>query len=358
MRGSEHITVAVATTAGAVWFFMGRSGDATLGIYAATSGAAAIGALAPDIDHPKSLISNGLPARLFALGLCMLLLVTVGGVMLSQQAGDTLGAAMLTPIIEAVRPFIGWAWALVLVAITLLAVSHVVSSLFEHRGPTHSLAAAAAFTLFACIGFALAGQPWLLGLVVGWGYLSHLMTDAITPMGLPAVLWPWVPCRPTTPSPPYDPQMVTNRRSSEVGFSPEAFSGEVSAGPRRPMLAAAPVHRQMIVIAVMGAVLAASIGIPLALVRGVAQPVASAPVLFAPEASPVTDVDLAKQRLLETNPELYGQLSNPDSPSVRFDGSHVTYEWMAVRQNSSASAQVKPASLTLDSSGQVVGFSW
>lgn len=57
--------------------------------------------------------------------------------------------------------------------------------LFEHRGPTHSILAA---NLLAWLVITLSGQP-PLGLAVGIGYLSHLVADGISYMGVP-YLWP------------------------------------------------------------------------------------------------------------------------------------------------------------------------
>lgn len=104
--------------------------------------------------------------------------------------------------------------------------------------------------------------------------------------------------------------------------------------------------------------LAAAVGIPFFMLRGMAQSVAGTPAPSAVEDQPVPDVGLAKQRMLEANPDLYGRLSNPDAPSVGVAGSYVTYQWDAVQQNSSNSVEIKPVSLTLDGTGQVVGFSW
>jgi hypothetical protein len=79
--------------------------------------------------------------------------------------------------------------ALVL-GLVLLALGRVVSAMVEHRGATHSLGVCAVLTLVGCVGSAVAGQPWTLGLWFGWGYLSHLLADLITPLGCPALFWP------------------------------------------------------------------------------------------------------------------------------------------------------------------------
>ena len=69
-------------------------------------------------------------------------------------------------------------------------ISGPLSRLFGHRGFTHSLLAVG----MAVWGLAQVEAPWLLSgavkdaLIVG--YLSHLLGDWLTPMGIP-LLWPW-----------------------------------------------------------------------------------------------------------------------------------------------------------------------
>lgn len=183
--------IAAATTAGAVWLVTRGSGDATFATYASASAAAGIGALVPDIDHPKSLISNGIPSRFLALGGVAVMLVTLGDFLVGREETPSLSAALLMPMIDAVRPYLGWAWLVIGLAVALLVASLVASMFLEHRGPTHSFVAAAAASIGATIALVIAGQTWLLGLCFLWGYASHLLTDMLTPMGLPFALWPW-----------------------------------------------------------------------------------------------------------------------------------------------------------------------
>ncbi len=79
-------------------------------------------------------------------------------------------------------------------------ISGPLSRLFGHRGFTHSLLAVG----MGVWGLAQVEAPWLLSgavkdaLIVG--YLSHLLGDWLTPMGIP-LLWPWrrrfrLPCLP------------------------------------------------------------------------------------------------------------------------------------------------------------------
>jgi len=352
------MAVAAATTAGAVWLVVGRTGDASLGLYAVTAGAAAVGALIPDIDHPHALLSKRIPLGLFAAGTMVLGLVSLGGHMVSRQGSDTLGSVMITPMVEAARPFIAWAWVLVLMAILLPAASSVASSVLGHRGPAHSLAAAAMVTVVACLGLALAGQPWSLGLVVGWGFLSHLIADATTKMGLPALLWPWGSYELRRPGSQLTPPVAASPDAPEHSSSLQAPSAEAHPDARQPTSLTAPGLRSVAQLALIGIALATAIGISFVLLQGVTRPGVGTPPPAAAEAYPAPDIQLAKQRLLETNPDIYGKISNPDTPKVEVAESYITYEWTAVEQRGPASVQIKPASITLDSSGQVSGFSW
>ena len=69
-------------------------------------------------------------------------------------------------------------------------ISKPVARAFGHRGFTHSLLAVG----MGVWGLAQVEAPWLLSgavkdaLIVG--YLSHLLGDWLTPMGIP-LLWPW-----------------------------------------------------------------------------------------------------------------------------------------------------------------------
>ena len=69
-------------------------------------------------------------------------------------------------------------------------ISGPLSRLFGHRGFTHSLLAVG----MGVWGLAQVEAPWLLSGVVKdaliVGYLSHLLGDWLTPMGIP-LLWPW-----------------------------------------------------------------------------------------------------------------------------------------------------------------------
>ncbi len=66
----------------------------------------------------------------------------------------------------------------------------------RHRGPTHSLAALAAFAALLRWGLAASGLPapaWVWPVAVS-GYASHLAADLLTVEGL-QLLWPVLPIR-------------------------------------------------------------------------------------------------------------------------------------------------------------------
>lgn len=64
-------------------------------------------------------------------------------------------------------------------------IGHLLFSGLKHRGVTHSLLA-----LVAIGAAALTSLPWLIGVVVTIGYLSHILADMLTVSGLP-VFWPY-----------------------------------------------------------------------------------------------------------------------------------------------------------------------
>jgi membrane-bound metal-dependent hydrolase YbcI (DUF457 family) len=60
-----------------------------------------------------------------------------------------------------------------------------------HRGVTHSLLVTVVVTYAGVKYYDYAGLPILFGLCFGWGWLSHLVLDAFTEMGLPDLAWPF-----------------------------------------------------------------------------------------------------------------------------------------------------------------------
>lgn len=81
-----------------------------------------------------------------------------------------------------------------IVSLPLRLFGYLLKGTLGHRGGTHSLAMAAAFTLFIGIGITM-----LFGVTADWaiwavlvGCLSHLVADMLNPSGVP-LLWPMLP---------------------------------------------------------------------------------------------------------------------------------------------------------------------
>ena len=67
------------------------------------------------------------------------------------------------------------------------------------------------------------------------------------------------------------------------------------------------------------------------------------------------DVNLALQRLTEASPEIRQRLSNASQPQLSVTNGMATYTWEYVSKSTQSSASVARISITLDSSGQIVG---
>jgi len=187
VRGRTHVAMAVLPAALLLGALSSGGAAIDASVYLAAPVSAAIGALAPDIDHRRSRIGNGLPAEILVGGIGVLLALFGGAWLLSRL-----------PVLRALTfefsvtdsPIFRWAIVAVLASVALLVLSFVASAALKHRGPTHSLVFAAGTSAVFGIGCAVAGAPWQYGLVFGWGYLSHLMGDAMTASGCRSLLWP------------------------------------------------------------------------------------------------------------------------------------------------------------------------
>lgn len=199
MQGREHVAVALAGAAGLLYLTAGPDAMVS-GAGAAAFGAAALGSLAPDIDHPSAWISNRIPGSLLGLGLGSLLLYALAAWELRQEDGG-LFDAMFASLVTQAGPYLHLMWALVVLGGGLVVLSKLVRLLTGHRGATHSLAVAVGLTLLSTLWFGGAGYP-MAGIWLGFGYVTHLLTDALTPKGCPALLWPWRPRASTQPSDP------------------------------------------------------------------------------------------------------------------------------------------------------------
>lgn len=190
MTGKQHIAVGIVSSILGAWGLQAvgvpimPEASLVVGVLVA-----AAGALAPDIDHPKSLISRRLPGKFLRRGLPLLAVAVVLG-LLPLIIGEIPGIAGVLGS-AANRLGVTIAVTLLAVGLGLKAVSLVVTALSRHRGATHSLLFTVAViigALWLCSGLGV--SAWY-GCFFGWGWLSHLVADALTEMGLPELFWPF-----------------------------------------------------------------------------------------------------------------------------------------------------------------------
>lgn len=144
-------------------------------------GAAAAGSLAPDLDHPFSKASFGIPTALLGYGLGFLL---VAGIQQRSTSPQFFDLSMLG------EGYFAAARLAVAVGLILLVSSFVFGLLFKHRGPVHSLVFGVGITAAFTIGLAMVGAPLWLCAPFALGWVAHLLADATTPHGVPYMLWP------------------------------------------------------------------------------------------------------------------------------------------------------------------------
>jgi membrane-bound metal-dependent hydrolase YbcI (DUF457 family) len=130
-------------------------------------GAAAVGAVIPDIDEPRSLI-GGVPGALF--GLWMIGFVGLHIVPMALFGADSI----LVRLVDL--------WVYVGIGAGVFAVgviSRAINQIWGHRGPTHSLVVALFFGVVGIVLVYLELVWWIVvvGAMAGW--LSHLMGDIL-----------------------------------------------------------------------------------------------------------------------------------------------------------------------------------
>lgn len=275
---------------------------------------AGIGALAPDIDHKDSWIGSRIPLTLIGTGL--LLLFAPLAFTLSASSDGVMSGAWAN-LSTHNGSMIKWGALALGIGALLFTVSVLVVRAVSHRGATHSLVLAAAATVVSFLMAMIAGLgPWI-GLMFGIGWISHLLADAITPHGLPSLLWP-LPAK-------------------DIGAM------------RWVGLLLIP----LVTLGMFGWFQAAEAGLfkQTDSVSAVNEQVGEQ----VDEQVEVGDVPLARQRLREASPEIEQALVNPDNPAVSVQGEMTTYTWQYIRQTDSASATVKTIAITLDGSGLLIG---
>ncbi|MDY0341429.1 MAG: metal-dependent hydrolase [Coriobacteriia bacterium] len=268
---------------------------------------AGVGALAPDIDHRDSWIGSRIPLTLIGAGLLLLFMPPVFA--LSAKSGGAM-SGLWANMSQYNGSLVKWGALALGIGALLLTVSVLVTRAIGHRGATHSLAFAAGATVVTFAMAMIAGLgPWM-GLMFGIGWVSHLMADAITPHGLPSLLWPL-------------PAREEKGAMRWFGFLLIPF----------------------VALGMLGWFQGAGGG----LFRGTESVTATSQQVVT------GDVTLARQRLQEAAPEIEQALVNPDNPEVSMQGDRTTYTWQYIRQTDPASATVKIIAITLDGSGRLIG---
>ena len=149
------------------------------------AGVIAAGAIAVDIDHPKSFVSSGLPLDVLdrLLPLVVLVAVLAAALLAGRDAKD------LMSLLQAA--WVKLTLTIVGLALALMLASWLIAGTLRHRGPLHSLAFSVGITVVAVgvLLFLVPGFSWWWGLGFGWGWLSHILADGLTQYGVP-LWWP------------------------------------------------------------------------------------------------------------------------------------------------------------------------
>lgn len=181
LRGRQHISIGVGTTALAIGVTQVADAGVDVRVMAPSLVAAAIGSLGPDLDHPGSIASMSIPVTL----------ITYGGVFLAARGWEASRPEALPIVLSAFgAEWVTGAWAAIAVGIGLIAVSMVLGAAFGHRGIVHSVAFGAGVAALVAVALAAVDAPVQLALPFAWGWLAHLLADAVTPAGLGKLLWP------------------------------------------------------------------------------------------------------------------------------------------------------------------------
>jgi membrane-bound metal-dependent hydrolase YbcI (DUF457 family) len=150
---------------------------------------AAAGAIATDLDHPRSFISHSIPSRILRIALAVLTIPILALLATWLTLPNATGTwNMFTSLLLGVAA-LRWALIAVAMSIGLMGLSWLLYKSLHHRGPLHSLLFTLGVTIVACLAVAVSGQSWAWGLYFGWGWLWHILADGLTKEGVP-FFWP------------------------------------------------------------------------------------------------------------------------------------------------------------------------
>lgn len=242
MKGGEHAAIGAVSAMAALGLLAGVGlpiNTATVGLAGVVSAA---GALLPDLDHPSSKASRGLPIRLLTEGLGAILFVGAIVYYFSTLGLDVMGTASG----EGLGTYIRFGVLAIVGAVVLFGASAAVRSFSPHRGVTHSMGFVALTTVLAVLASLIGGASGWYGLLVGWGCLTHIVSDATTPKGTPYFWWPFkglVKAWQSVPAPQRERTIPTAQGVSARPTIPPAIhstSPSTQTVPLRTVGAAAP----------------------------------------------------------------------------------------------------------------------
>lgn len=361
MNAGAHVLIGAGTT-GLVFWGLNAAGvqlePTAIGLGVAAAG---VGALLPDIDHPRSTASRALPREMWNQGVSILVPLLLLAVAVALFGGRGAGEQLLSVF----APVLKWGAVLAAVAVGFLAVSFLIRAVSGHRGITHSLVFAAAATLVASLACGAFGAPWWCGVLLGWGWLTHLAADAPSTAGLPSLFWPFGEMR-LSGSSPGGGARSTTWLPPTTAEAPLPDTPEVSVPSRRSRSASPTMRRetnprQRVLVGLARIAVLALLAWWLLLgggrlwLVGVTTSVLGGAVgstTGEPGSVTATDPGIARaQELLkERAPTVYYNVDDVDSPEITRSGINTTYTWRYVEANGNQ-AQVKRISITLDPAG-------
>lgn len=158
MRWLEHAAVGVVVAL--LFVIIGRGLNAETLVVC--SAAAILGSVLPDIDHPMSKIR-----KLFRFVLFLVLLIVIFLLLTTPSASAFVGKDIFIVFIA---------------SILLSALFVFVADMFipPHRGPLHSVGAAAVYGIASGLLAIKIGSAVAIGAAAALGYISHIIVDALT----------------------------------------------------------------------------------------------------------------------------------------------------------------------------------